>query len=153
MATYNLGNTGVNPKGGFQWSGTPKVTVIEVVVDLSKRTGLNVPPAGYTNVDVLQLADFPKGTYIVATEWELLTAEGSAATFTLATTGTALTLVTGGASLNGTANVIIPGAAGGQAASILVDSVLTMTLAGTLTNAGTAKVAFHFLAANLATNA
>ena len=53
MATYNLGNTGVVPKGGFQWSGTPKITVVEHVLDLSKRTGLNVPSAGYVTGDII----------------------------------------------------------------------------------------------------
>jgi hypothetical protein len=152
MATYNIGNTGVFPKGAYQWTGTPKIETIEVVVDLGRRIGLNVPPAGYAAGDIIKVCDFPKGCYVMDGSWELLTAEGAALTFTGATTGTVFTFQSAATSLNGTLNVVTPNNV--LVGRMLQDSVFTMTLAGTLGAAGgLAKIAFHFVVANQATNA
>lgn len=148
MAQYNVGNTGVNPSGGFQWSGTPKIEVIEYVIDLSKRTGLNVPAAGYLTGDTLKLFDFQKGTYVIHNSWELLTAEGAAMTFTLGDSAGATTFTTS-VSANGTPNV--PTAGTTLVKLYTANDYALLTLGGTLNGAGNAKIAFHFVVANCLT--
>lgn len=152
MATYNIGGTGVFPKGAYQWSGTPKVTVIESVIDLGKRNLVGGSTTGYAAGDIIKVCDMPKGMYVLDGSWELLTAEGAAATFTGATTGTVFTFQSAATSLNGAPNVVTPNNV--LVGRMLVDSVFQITLAGTFGAAnGLAKIAFHFLVANQATNA
>jgi hypothetical protein len=135
------------PSGGFAWAGSDKVSVIEYILDLSRRQGVNVPAAGYVTGDILLLGDVPKGAQILGGVTELLVAEGAAATVALATTGTAIALLTA-ASVNGTPNVIVPMTV--TTGLILVDSVLAATLGGTLAaGGGKAKLAIRLLVANM----
>lgn len=133
MATYNLGNTGVVTTE-LPWIGRQRINVIEVTVDLSRRTGLNVPAAGYASGDVLQLADIPANTRVIYASYSILTVEGSAGTVSLGDGGSA----TRYASAVSTNSATVADAAATTNLYTSAD-VLKATLGGTLTAAGTAK--------------
>lgn len=150
MATYNIGNTGVNTKGGLQWQGTPKVTVVEIIVDLSKRTGLNVPAAGYAAADILQLCDIKKGTYILYGTYEVLVAEVASSQFGLGDNAAAGTFCAVTTSMAATGNpTVFPTA---TTKLYTADDVLKFTINAMASGSGQGKIAFHVAMLDMATN-
>lgn len=146
---YNLGNTGVRPFSAYQWTGLDKVTVIEYVLDLSRRSGNNVPPGGYVTGDQLNLFDLPEGILVQAASYEVITAEGAAATFAYGD-GAVSTYWGTGISLNTVVGPVL--SAGAVKVYGGANSYMRVTLGGTLSaQGGAAKVAFHFLVANMTT--
>jgi hypothetical protein len=143
MATYNIGLTG-QTAAGIPWQGSNRVGVIEIVVDLSRRLGTNVPSGGYVTGDVLQVADLPAGTHVLGGALTVLTAEGAAATAALATTGTAITLLSA-TTVNSTAGTVVAFTGTGVC---LVASKITVTLGGTLSGTGVAKFVVSATVAN-----
>jgi hypothetical protein len=146
MATYNIGASGASAPN-IPWLGNARVNVVEIDVDLSRRTGYQVPTAGYAASDVLQLVSFPAGSYLMYAGYEVIVGEGSAATITLATVGTALALITGGTSIQNATTVVT--AMNVTSGLMTANSVLTLTLAGTLTGGGTAKLCFKMVIADM----
>lgn len=143
MAAITLAAANTTP--GLQWQGADKVSVVEVVVDLASRVS-PAPTAGYSTGDVLTIARFQTGQYVLYGAYQVIRAEGAAATMTLASTGTAFAFVTAGADINTAGNAVAMNVTSGL---FLAASALVLTLGGTLNGAGNAKVAFRFVVANV----
>jgi len=127
-----------SPAQSEPWMGNTRDSLVEIMLDFSSR---KLSAAGYAAGDTIKLMGIPKGTLIQNLVTTVVTPEGSALTMSLGDSGSA-TRFHSALTLNS--------AAGTQAASAAVaqlyaaDDYLLATLAGTLTNSGSAKVSVVF---------
>jgi hypothetical protein len=130
--------TGATAAQGQAWVGASRNSFVELLIDLSKR---NLSSAGFATGDTIKVFAIPAGTLVLNQVMHVVTPEGAAATLSVGDSGSA-TRYHSAVSINSTAGTMTASATTAKLYSAA--DYLLLTLGGTMSGTGVAKVALCF---------